>query len=170
MRLEAVRLHLQEKGEESWGIQLLLNGRLTVTREEMRTVALGGGPEKAERPLLPAQKSTVLKWEEKLPFSVRQILTAHFFLGEFRRVKTEELLLLEGEVRGEITYLGKDGVSRYYQLRKELWANLPPEYGAVPVLIPVLSGWNCYPLTEWNWEKGGVWCEITVDLLAFSTE
>lgn len=170
VHLDALRLYLQENGEESWGIQLLLNGQFTVTREEMRTVARGGEPEKAERPLLPARKSTVLKWEEKLPFSVQQILTAHFFLGGFRRVDTEELLLLEGEVRGEITYLGKDGVSRYYQLRKELWANLPPEYGAVPVLIPVLSGWNCYPLTEWNWEKGGVWCEITLDLLAFSTE
>ncbi|NLW60283.1 MAG: hypothetical protein GX073_08100 [Firmicutes bacterium] len=168
VRLETVRLHMQAKGGENWGIQLLLHGRLTVTREELRAVALGGCREKGERLWRPAQKRTVLKWEEKLPCSVRQIITAHFFLGEFRRVKTEELLLLEGEVRGEITYLGKDGVSRYYRVRKELWANLPPEYNVVPVLIPVLSGWNCYPLTEWNWEKGGVWCEITVDLLAFT--
>ena len=170
VRLEAFRLHLQEKGEENWGIHLLLNGRLTVTQEEMRPVALSGRTEKAERPLLPAKKRTVLKWEEKLPFSVRQIKTAHFFLGQFRQVRTEELFLLEGEVRGEITYLGKDGVSRYHQIRKELWANLPLEYGAVPVLIPVLNGWNCHPLTEWQWEKGGVWCEITVDLLAFSAK
>ncbi|NLC54134.1 MAG: hypothetical protein GX770_09245 [Firmicutes bacterium] len=168
VRLEALRLHLQAKADENWGIQLLLNGGLTVTKKEMRTVGLGGRPEKTGRPFLPAQKSTILKWEEKLPTSVRQIKTAHFFLGEFRRVKTEELFLLEGEVRGEITYLGKDGVSRYYLVRKEVWANLPPEYGEVPVLIPVLSGWNCYPLPEWNWEKGGVWCEITLDLLAFA--
>ncbi|HHW12459.1 MAG TPA: hypothetical protein GXX33_05605 [Firmicutes bacterium] len=166
VRLEALRLQLQEKTGENWKVQLLLNGRFTVTREALPAVALGGEPEKAEKPLPSVEKRTVLKWEEKLPFAVREITTAHFFLGGFRRVKTEELFLLEGEVRGEITYLGKDGVTRYHQIRKELWANLPLEYGAVPVLIPVLSGWNCYPLTEWNWEKGGVWCEITIDLLA----
>ncbi|NLM37375.1 MAG: hypothetical protein GX202_04535 [Firmicutes bacterium] len=165
VELAALRLQLQEKEGENWRVQLLLTGRITVTREELTAVALSGGPEKAETPPPSVEKRTVLKWEEKLPFAVREITTAYFFLGGFRRVKTEELFLLEGEVRGEITYLGKDGVTRYYQIRKELWANLPLEYAKTPVVIPVLSGWNCYPLTGWNWEKGGVWCEITIDLL-----
>lgn len=170
VRTEMIRLQLQEKSGGKLGVKVMLNGWLTVTSEQLRVVSLGERPEEPEGPFLPAKKSSVLKWEEKLPSSVRQILSAYFFLGHFRQVKTEDLFLLEGEVRGEITYLGKDGVSRYYRLRKELWANLPPEYATVPVLLPVLTGWNCYPLPEWQWEKGGVWCEITLDLLAFAAD
>ena len=138
-----------------------------VTTEEVRRVELGGQPDYGERPILPPKKA--VEWEEKLPSAVRQILTAHFFLGEFRRIKTAELFLLEGEVKGEITYLAKDGVYRHYRLQKELWASLPPEYSRVPVLIPILTGWNCSPLPVWKWEKGGVWCEIALELLAFTS-
>ncbi|HHT49751.1 MAG TPA: hypothetical protein GXZ98_10735 [Firmicutes bacterium] len=169
VKTEAIGLQLQKDNQGSFSIQLLLSGWLVVTTEEVRRVELGGQPDYGERPILPPKKKAVLKWEEKLPSAVRQILTAHFFLGEFRRIKTAELFLLEGEVKGEITYLAKDGVYRHYRLQKELWASLPPEYSRVPVLIPILTGWNCSPLPVWKWEKGGVWCEIALELLAFTS-
>jgi len=170
VKIEAIALELQRDNRGSFSLQLLLSGRLTVTAPEIRAVELGGQPDQGERPVLPPSKKAILKWEEKLPYAVRQILSAHFFLGHFRRVKTDELFLLEGEVKGEITYLGKDGNYRHYRLKKELWASLPPEYSRIPVLVPVLTGWRCLPLPEWNWEKGGVWCEIALDLLAFTLE
>lgn len=170
VKVEAIALELQRDDRGAFRIQLLLSGRLTVTAAEIRAVQLGGQPETAEQPALPPPKKAVLKWEEKLPGAVRQIQSAHFFLGAFRRIKADDLFLLEGEVRGELAYWGKDGRYHHYRIKKRLWASLPPEYSRIPVLVPVLTGWRCLPLPEWKWEKGGVWCEIALDLLAFSTD
>lgn len=170
VKIEAIALELQKDNRGAFRIQLLLSGRLTVTAPEIRTVELGGQPEPAEGLVLPPPKKAVLKWEEKLPHAVRQVRSAHFFLGPFHRIKTDELFLLEGEVKGEIIYLGKDGRDHHYRLKKALWASLPPAYSRIPVLVPVLTGWRCLPLPGWNWERGGVWCEIALDLLAFSSK
>ena len=167
---EALRLQLQPTASDDYRIQLFITGWLTVTAGTRRQVTTVGSPPPLVAPVLAAPKRSVLKWEEKLPCAAQQIVSAHFFLGLFRQVKTADLFLLEGEVRGELTYRGKDGVLRYHALKKELWADLPPLYRKAPVLIPVLTGWNCDPIPEWQWERGGVWCEVTVDLLVFSTE
>jgi hypothetical protein len=167
---EILHLELQPTEPDNFRIQLFLTGRLTVMAGEIRSVATVQSPSPLVAPVFAGPKKSVLKWEEKMPCVVQQIVSAYFFLEPFRQIKTADLFLLEGKIRGEFCYRGENGVLRYHLLKKELWLNLPPSYQKAAVLIPVVTGWNCDPIPEWQWERGGVWCEVTVDLLLFSQE
>jgi len=169
VKIEDKRMDLKQNSQGELYLQLLVTGNLAITKEETREVEVSKTLSIPEKPFLP-EKRSLLKWEEKLSLYPREVLTVQFFLTNFRRVKTENIFLLEGEVFGEIIYLGNDGIPYYHRIKKDLWAKLPEDLGDSQVIVPVLTGWSCHPLPNWKWEQGGVWCEIALGLLFFSVE
>lgn len=161
-----MKLKMNSQGELL--LQLLLIGKLTLSQEELKAVRL---PEEAvEKEAFATASSVSCKWEEKLLFFPQTISAVHFFLQDFRLVKMGGAHFLEGKAGGLLTYLDREGRRRFHRISKEVWLKVPAPLGRNRIIIPVLDAWQCRPLPNWPWERGGVWCELAIRILSFPFE